>query len=191
MPAKINLILLFTLKKLTCQLQNFSTMTDMITDDFTGENQKLPSGLNILTILTIIGSILGLLSGFWNYYNAESGYNKTKEALEPGNLEKIPSWARGFVSPEMLELQHKMLINKLPILILALVGSALCLYGALEMRKRKKQGYLLWLIGEVLPILSSVLFVGIASLKGVGIIAVAIPVLFIILYTVNKKELIY
>ena len=80
---------------------------------------------------------------------------------------------------------------KLPILILSLVALSLCLYGAIEMRKRKKQGYILWLIGEILPIGTSLLFIGMLSMKGIGLIGIFIPLLFIILYTVNKKDLIY
>src|SRR5205085_506986 len=141
-------------------------MADLISDDFTGEDKKLPTGLNVLTILTIIGTILfGFIGSLWGFFTAESSYNRTKEALESGKLDTAPSWAKGFLTPEMLAMQHKMLENKLPILILGLVASALCLYGALEMRKRKKQGYLLWLIGEVLPIGTTILFIGTNAMK--------------------------
>ncbi len=160
--------------------------------DFAGEDKsKLPSGLNVLTILTIIGSILGLVGSVWGFISAKSNYEKTKEVLESGKLDDAPSWAKGMITPEGLAMQHKMLENKWPLMILGLVASALCLYGALEMRKRKKQGYLLWLIGEILPFLSSVIFIGAASLKGFGMIGIFIALIFIILYTVNKKELIY
>ena len=167
-------------------------MADLIQDDFTGEDQKLPTGLNVLTILTIIGTILfGFIGGLWGFFTAESSYKQMKDAMDSGKADQMPSWARAFMTPEMLALKHKMLENKLPILILTLVASALCLYGALEMRKRKKQGYLLWLIGEILPIGTALLFIGAASLQGWGMLGIFIPVLFIILYTANRKELIY
>ena len=45
--------------------------------DFTQDNSKLPTGLNVLTILTIIGSILAIVSSFWSFFTAKSSYEKT------------------------------------------------------------------------------------------------------------------
>lgn len=168
-------------------------MSDLISNDFTAEDKsKLPTGLNVLTILTIIGTILfSFIGGVWGFLSAEKTYKNTKDLLDSGKLDEAPAWARGMMTPEMLEMQHKMLENKFPILIITLVAGALCLYGALEMRKRKKQGYILWLVGEILPMLATVIFIGTNAMKGFGLIGVLIPVVFIILYTINKKELIY
>ncbi|MFT3911044.1 MAG: hypothetical protein QM737_16615 [Ferruginibacter sp.] len=168
-------------------------MNDSLSNDFTGEDQsKLPSGLNVLTILTIIGSIIGLIFSVYGFFTAKTNYERTKDLMNsPEKMEAMPGWAKGMITPEGLAMQQKMMENKLPILILSLVALALCLYGAMEMRKRKKQGYILWLIGEILPIGTSLLFIGTMAMKGFGLMMVFIPILFIILYTVNKKELIY
>jgi hypothetical protein len=88
-------------------------------------------------------------------------------------------------------MSRKAMENRMPLLIVGLLGSALCLYGALEMRKLKKQGYLLWLIGEIIPLIGTMLFLGAASLSGFGLIGIVFPIIFIILYTVYRKELIY
>ncbi len=159
--------------------------------DFTEDRSKLPTGLNVLTILSIIGSILAIGGSLWSFFTAKSSYEKTKEMMESGQMDKAPSWAKGMMSPEMLEMQRKMLENKMPIMILGLVAGVLCLYGAMEMRKRKKQGYILWLIGELLPVITSVIFLGMAALQGFGLLMLLFPAIFIILYTVNRKELIY
>lgn len=168
-------------------------MNDAISNEFSGEDQsKLPTGLNVLTILTIIGTILfGFISSLWGFFTAKQSFEKTKEMIDSGKMDEAPSWAKGFITPEMLAMQQKMMENKLPILILGLVASALCLYGALEMRKRKKQGYILWLIGEILPFGTTLLFIGTQAFSGFGLIGVLFPLVFIILYTVNKKDLIY
>ncbi|MBC7535865.1 MAG: hypothetical protein H7258_09240 [Ferruginibacter sp.] len=167
-------------------------MTDLISNDFTAEEPQLPTGLKVLTILTIIGTILfSFIGGVWGYFSAQKNYDKTKDLLDSGKMNDAPGWAKGMISPEMLDLQQKALENKLPILILTLVAGALCLYGALEMRKRKKQGYIFWLIGELLPIAATVLFLGSGAVQGFGLFALFIPLVFIILYTVNRKELIY
>ena len=159
--------------------------------NFTGEEQKLPSGLNTLTILTIIGCVVGIIGSLWSFFSAKTNYEKTKDMMESGKLDEAPSFVKGMINSDTLLLQRKMLENKVPILILSLVAIALCLYGALEMRKRKKQGYTLWLIGEILPVAAGIFFIGITGFKGFGLIGIVIPLVFIILYTMRKKDLIY
>lgn len=159
--------------------------------DFTEDRSKLPTGLNVLTILSIIGSILAIVSSLWNFFTAKSSYEKTKEVIDSGNMDTAPSWAKGLMSPEMLEMQRKLVENRIPIMILSLVAGMLCLYGAMEMRKRKKQGYILWLVGEILPVITGVIFLGMASMQGFALLMLLFPAIFIIMYTVNKKDLIY
>ena len=154
------------------------------------EKGKLPTSINVLTILTIIGSIFGLLSSVYSFFTAKQSYETMKETIDSGKLDDAPKWARGFMSPEMLEVTRKMYENRMPIMVLSLVALALCLYGALEMRKLKKQGYTFWLIGELLPFATTALFIGMASFSGLGLLAVLFPLIFIILYTVNRKYLV-
>jgi hypothetical protein len=159
--------------------------------DFPGAAPKPSSGLNIITILTIVGSILGLISSVWTFISAKKSYETMKTTMDSGKLDDAPGWAKGMMTPEMLEMSRKAMENRMPLLIVGLIGSALCLYGALEMRKLKKQGYLLWLIGEIIPLIGTMLFLGAASLSGFGLIGIVFPIIFIILYTVYRKELIY
>lgn len=149
----------------------------------------LPSGLNVLTILTFVGSALALLSGIWSYISAEKSYENIQKAQE--NLANAPGWVKGMMGPDAVEMAKKTMENKLPILLLTLASAALCIYGAMEMRKLKKQGFILWLVGEVLPIVASVIFIGFGIFKGVTLFIMLFPVLFIILYAVNRKHLIY
>jgi len=95
------------------------------------------------------------------------------------------------MGPDMLELSRKSMENKIPIMLLTIVGVSLCLYGALEMRKLKKQGFILWLVGELLPVVGGILFIGAGMFKGFALIGIAFPVIFIILYLMQKKHLIY
>ena len=151
---------------------------------------KLPSSLNVLTILTIVGSVLGLLSSCYSFFTAKKSYDSMKEMMDSGKLDDAPKWAKGMMTPEMLEMTKKAAENKLPILILSLVALSLCLYGAIEMRKLKKQGYMYWLIGELLPFITTMIFMGVAAFSGFGLLMALIPVVFIILYTVNRKYLV-
>ncbi len=160
--------------------------------DFTGEGKpKLAGGLNILTILTIIGSILGFVSAVYSFMTAKKSYEDLQKAMDNPDMANAPGWVKNMMSPEMLEVTRKMYENRMPIMVISLVGAALCLYGALEMRKLKKQGYLIWLVGEILPIVALLIFVGTAALSGFGLIGLIFPVIFIILYTVFRKDLVY
>jgi hypothetical protein len=98
--------------------------------DFTGENTpKLSGGLNVLTILTIIGCIIGLLFSTYSFITAKSSYEKTKELIDSGKVNEMPKFARNMMTPEMLGMQQKMMENRMPIFILSIVALILCLYG--------------------------------------------------------------
>ncbi len=154
-----------------------------------GQKPSLPSAINVLTILTFIGCALGFGGAIWQYMRAEKGYQDLLKAQE--NMENAPAFLKKMMGPEMVEMARKSMEYKLPILLITLVGVGLCLWGALEMRKLKKQGFILWVAGEFLPIIGGALFVGFTMFKGFGIIGMLIPVVFLILYAVNKKHLIY
>ena len=158
------------------------------------EKQKLPTGLNVLTILTFIGCALALLSAVWSFANAKSSFDNREKVMEQMSSNKMPSWAKGLM-PDMAhfeEMVTKSYENRIPILLLSIVAVALCLVGALQMRKRKKQGYLLYVIGEILPFFISAFFVGMFMFSGAGFIfGVVLTALFILLYTLQRKHLIY
>ena len=154
-----------------------------------GQKPPLPSSLNVLTILTFIGCAIGFIGALWNYFNAEKGYKDLVKAQE--NLAEAPAWAKKMMGPEMVEMARKSMENKLPIMLLTIVGTGLCLWGALEMRKLKKQGFLLWTVGEFLPIVGSAIFIGMGAFSGFTLYFYCIPIIFLILYGVNRKHLIY
>lgn len=179
---------IFETKKIVLHYAKLLIMTDSI--NFREEDKPtLSSGLNVLTILTFIGSGIALLSAFWTYFTVEKSYQTILKAQE--NMGDAPAFVKSFMGPEMLENARKSVENKLPILILTVVGAALCIYGAMEMRKLKKQGFILWLAGEILPIAGTAIFLGFALFKGLAALFLLIPVAFIILYAVQYKNLVY
>ncbi|HMJ47666.1 MAG TPA: hypothetical protein VK498_10060 [Ferruginibacter sp.] len=158
------------------------------------EKKALPSGLNVLTILSFIGCALQLLGALWGFYSAKTSYDNKDKVLEQINSGKMPAWAKSMMG----DMEHfedtiiKSYENRLPILIISLVSVFLCFYGLLQMRKLKKQGYLFYVIGEILPFISLLLFIGTFAVTGTGaIIGVCIALLFIIMYTTYRKNLIY
>lgn len=169
---------------------------------FTGDNldindyekQKLPSGLNVLTILTFIGCAISLISSVWGFFSAKSSYDNRAKVIDQMSSDKMPAWAKGMM-PDMAhfeEMVTKSYENRIPIMLLGLVAVVLCFVGAMQMRKRKKQGYLLYVIGEILPFLTMAFFIGFFTFSGVGfIVGLVICLLFIFLYTMQRKHLIY
>ena len=104
---------------------------------------------------------------------------------------KMPDFVKKMYSPESLELYRKIDANKLPIIVLTIIASALCVYGALEIRKLKKSGFYTYIIGELLPFVGYLLFVG-TGFFATGVsayVGVGISVLFIILYATQLKYL--
>lgn len=153
-----------------------------------GENTKpkLPGGLNVLTILTFIGCAWELYSNIKNSLGGRKALEELEKAQE--QLAEAPGWAKKMAGPEVMEMMKQAIDNKMPLLIIGLVAVGLCFYGALQMRKLKKEGYYFWLIGEILPYISSAIFLP-ALFKTVFIYFSIFPLIFIILYTLQRKHL--
>ena len=133
---------------------------------------KLSSGLNVLTILTFIGSALQLFGAAWSFFTAQKTYEGMDAMIEKMNSDSMPAWAKSMMGDpkHLVEMITKSYENRIPIFLLSLVSVALCFYGALQMRKLKKQGYLLYVIGELLPFLIQGLFIGMFTFSGMGMI---------------------
>lgn len=166
-----------------------ATENDVLSsDDFTKE--KLPGSINVLTILTFIGSAIGFIGSIYYFFTAEKSLKSMQDLVSSGKMDDAPSVLKNMISADTITMYQKMADNKLPILIINLVGIALCVYGAIQMRKLKKQGYPLYLVGELLPYAATLGFVGTMAYKGFGLIGLIVPIIFILLYTVNRKYLI-
>lgn len=151
--------------------------------------QKLPQMLNVLTILTYIGCALGLINNVWGYFSI----GMTKKVVENGGgisdtgNAKLDNLLGGVT--EMAKRQYD---NRLMILIFGLLGLALCFYGAMQMRNLKKQGFVIYLAGQIIPIVSFAIFVGFSNIFGaLGMVfAVLLAAVFIILYGTQRKYLV-
>jgi hypothetical protein len=150
---------------------------------------KLTTGLNVLTILTFIGCAYELYSTVNNFVSGRKALEDFEKSQE--KLADAPAWAKKLASPEVHEVMVKSLDNKVPLIIIGLVSIALCVYGAIEMRKLKKQGFTFWLIGEILPYVGVVIFIGGVFFKTFLVYFTIIPVIFILLYFFQRKNLVY
>ncbi len=171
---------------------NQDNTTDVLNYD--DQTPKLSSGLNVLTILSFIGCAIQLITSCWGFFSAKKSYDGIDKLIEQMNSENMPGWVKSLMGdPEnMVRLITKTYENRIPILLLSLVAVILCFYGVLQMRKLKKQGFLFYLIGELLPFLAQLLFIGAFAFSGmVMYFAIAMTLLFIILYAMQRKNLIY
>ena len=158
------------------------------------DKPKLPTGLNVLTIFSIIGCVIQLLFSVFGFFSAQKSYDDRFKNLEQMNNPDMPKFFKNLMGkPEdFLAMATKNYENRLPILLLSLVAIGLCFYGVLQMRKLKKQGFLFYTIGELLPFLTMILFLGTVALSGFAVIfSLSIAALFILLYAVNRKYLVY
>jgi hypothetical protein len=152
------------------------------------DKTKLPETLNVLTILTFVGSGLGLISSLYGFFHAQESFDKMEQMQ--GNLDNAPDFMKKFAGPEMLEMLRKSVENRLPIMLLSVAALLLCIYGAIQMRQRKKLGFAIYTIGELLPIATSFIFVGLGVFGGWTLaVTLVFPAVFIILYATQLKNL--
>jgi hypothetical protein len=114
-----------------------------------------------------------------------------EETINSKEFESMPSIVKNMMSPEALALAQKQYENRVPITAIGIIGIGLCFVGALQMRKLKMQGYYLYLVGEILPFVGSIVFLGLGAVSGIsGIISIAFLLLFVLLYTLQRKYLV-
>jgi len=151
------------------------------------EPKVLPGTLSVLTILTFIGSGLGVIGAIYGYVKAPDAYQKAVEAQ--AQVDNGPSALKAIVGSHLVENASKSLENRVAILIMTLLSIALCVYGALKMRSLKKEGFAFYAIGEILPLIGSFFLIGAGAFSGFGLLGVVIPVVFVVLYASQIKHL--
>lgn len=137
-----------------------NNLTNDILDDAGSNGGKLPTMLNVLTILTFIGAGLGVLAGLLLIVG---GGSFMANIPLPG-----ASGAGGSI---------------IMVGAILLVLNGACIFGAIQMRKLKKMGFYIYAAAQV----AGIVF-GIAT-GGFQVMAVVWPVLFVALYGSQLKEL--
>jgi hypothetical protein len=151
---------------------------------FLKETSKLPEMINVLTILTFIGSGLLALFACWEFVGAKASL----DMVTSGNM---PAIARNFMPENYVEKLTFAYQNRVPILLMNLLVCALCIYGAILMRRLKKNGFVVYCIGELLlPLGTAYIFLGPHVISGGrDLFSLFFGVLFIVLYATQLKYL--
>jgi hypothetical protein len=138
--------------------------------------EGLPGILGLLTTLTMIGSVLSVLGSLFTTLGCKVLLmEEVTDKMKPNELAFLTATC-----------EHK------NILILgAVLGGVLCFAGAVMMRQLKHQGFLVYVVGQILPTLLSVIvmaelmFSDWKSWIGYGIMC-----FFIGLYATQRKHLV-
>jgi len=151
------------------------------------ENSGLPSMLNVLTILTISASILFLLLGVFNYFNV----CKNAEMVTSRDMPEVGGML-GKMMDSAIEMTIKQCESRVVILVSETATLLLCLFGAILMRQRKKQGFIVYVLGELIgPTSMMVILGGNFTSSMFMMFGILMAFVFVILYATQRKHLIY
>ena len=158
------------------------------TENWLEEPKKLPSMLNVLSILTFIASGLGVISLIVFSLHPKKSYDQAVENQD--KMDQLPDILKKIMGPNPVEVARRTYENHIAIIIMGLLAAGLCVYGAIQMRKLKKIGFTIYAVGELLPIVTVLVFIGAIGFGGpIAILGYFVfPVLFLILYA---TQLIY
>ncbi|MBS1660134.1 MAG: hypothetical protein JST68_03685 [Bacteroidetes bacterium] len=148
------------------------------------EPRKPSETLKVISVLTFIGSGLAILAQLYSFFTAQKSYDTVVQMQD--KMDQAPDFVKKMMGPDPVGTARKTLEAKTPMLIIAIVASVLCIYGAMQMRQLKKQGFPVYVIGEVLPIFAYYIFIGQMSIFALCF-SLLIAGLFIFLYASQRK----
>ena len=154
------------------------------------DENKLPKALNVLTILTFIGSGLSLLIAPATPWLLKFSKNMLDQVTQTPDSK--------ITAKQLLEMEESkrvidMSLNNLTFTLAAgVVGAIACIIGAVMMRKRKKDGLPVYILGALMPTIVNIILMKSYFFKG-GVTSVfvglVVPVLFVVLYSMQRKHL--
>ena len=146
------------------------------------EQQKvmttLPAFVNVLTILTFVGSGFGILGAIYNLITIPTQHARLEKSTEI--LEEAGGLFAQIGEAAMKAVEYAWELNTT-----AIISGSFCIIGALLMRKLKKAGFYLYAASNLVGVVVPMAIVGLMG--GINIISAIFPVAFIIMYGVNLK----
>ena len=156
--------------------------------------EQRPQGygmLKTLTILTFIGCAIAYIFlileiASWNDYERQLAEAQEIEARMAGN-EVASRFTQGSV--EMIQKSHE---HRYLLAAATFLFTTMCLIGAMRMRRLKKSGYPIYVIGELAPLIISAVLLGFGFLGGIVMaVSLVFALMFVILYTTQRKYMVY
>jgi hypothetical protein len=158
--------------------------------DHQPQAKTMTATINVLSILTFIGCGIAFISAIWSLYS--SGKSMEQIALMQEQVDQMgeTSETAANIMLQSIDMVKKQYDNRYLLLIVNLLATGLCLFGAIEMRKMRKNGFYLWLTGELLPILITVAIIGFNLMGGIVLGAsLLFAGVFIVLYGLQVKHM--
>ncbi len=148
----------------------------------------IPKKINTLTTLTFVGcGIFGFLT-LLTPLLMPFVLKFMDKAMASGTAELTPKQLEEFAKSR--ELMETMVTNMIPLMIIGLIGIALRLFGAITMRKLKKDGFLFYVAGHIIPLIGTIVIMGLSQFKEAGsYVGIILAGLFIFLYSKERKLL--
>ena len=146
---------------------------DILTQNET--TNKLPQMLNVLTILTFVGCGFALLGTFMMPLGCKVlGMDEIVDKMKSADIEIL----------------EKTCANLVPLISITIIGTLLCLVGAIMMRKLKQSGFLMYIVGQIIPIVGGFALGTLNFSDWKQVAGLILPIIFIALYTSQRKHLI-
>ena len=155
---------------------------------FEQQPPRLTGMLNVLTILTFIGCGFSYLGTLFSYFTS------TEEQIEKIREQQESIGDSGFAGKFMegsIDVLQKSYDYRHLLLASGLIFTTLCLIGAIRMRKLRKSGYFIYLVGELAPIVLAIGLFGSSVFGALSVVFSAVfAILFVILYSTQLKYLV-
>jgi hypothetical protein len=146
-------------------------------------NKKLSDTLNVLTILSLIWSGISAIYAFFSYATICKSIlklNQTTSQMQGGG------WLAD-MAKHNVEMMERLCEVRIPYLVATIATTLMCVVGVIMMRRLKKAGFFIYIIGELgFPAISYALIGG-TILHIVW--SAFFPVLFAILFATQTKYL--
>lgn len=128
-----------------------------------------------------------LIGGVTNYFSSCANIDKMEKVSGQDNL---PEWLQNLMGSS-LDMMEKQCENRLTIMIVAILAAILCLSGVILMRKRIKRGFILYSVGEVLPVFMNFFIIGFGTTVAVvsNMFALGWAGLWVLLYGFQSRHL--
>lgn len=160
-------------------------LTDEILEgDFDHRPDKLPQFLNVLTILTFVGSGLAVIGAIYNMSTIEMQRQQIEDLKALYNSSSMGAFENELVASMEVMLENVYLMQGS-----ALVIALACIGGALLMRKLKKNGFYLYTIASLASIVIPISVLGFGLMGSFVLFSSIFTIAFVIMYGVNFKYL--
>lgn len=144
---------------------------------------QIPQAINVLSILSFIGSAFQIVSGIVAYFIIPFSVQSISEtrALEKSREMKPFS---GFLkwSTESTLRQYE---YRVPLLVVMIATALVCVWGVWQMRKLKKSGFTIYSIGEFAMPLFTALVIDVWS----SLFSFIVAIIFVLLFYFQRKQL--